>query len=102
VLVLNGCSSNPLRTNISIMPRLTTLVACGTSTVMKISSGCQWGQPDESVESPEVCTELGAGLLQCEPVYPRVEHSEDERCCSPVPRISPSSSCPPAEHACAP
>jgi hypothetical protein len=47
-----------------------------------------------------VCTELDAGLLQCEPVYPGVEHSEDERCCSPVPGISPSSSYPPAEHAC--
>jgi hypothetical protein len=47
-----------------------------------------------------VCTELGAGLLQCEPVYPGVEHSEDERCCSPDPGILPSSSCPPAEHAC--
>jgi hypothetical protein len=29
-----------------------------------------------------------------------VEHSEDERYCSPDPGISPSSSCPPAEHAC--
>jgi hypothetical protein len=47
-----------------------------------------------------VCNELGASLLQCEPVYPRVEHSEDERCCSPDPGISPSSSCPPAKHAC--
>jgi hypothetical protein len=47
-----------------------------------------------------VCTELGADLLRCELVYPGVEHSEDERCCSPDPRISPSSSCPSAEHAC--
>jgi hypothetical protein len=46
-----------------------------------------------------VCTMLGAGLLQCEPVYPGVEHSEDARCCSPDPGCSPSSSCPPAEHA---
>jgi hypothetical protein len=68
--------------------------------VLKISPGCQWGQPDESVESPEVCTELGADLLQCEPVYPGVEHSEGECCCSIQPRISPSSSGPPAEHAC--
>jgi hypothetical protein len=45
-----------------------------------------------------VCTELGADLLQCEPVYPGVEHSEDERCYSPDPRISPSSSGPPDEH----
>jgi hypothetical protein len=30
-----------------------------------------------------VCTELDADLLQCEPVYSRVEHSEDERYCSP-------------------
>jgi hypothetical protein len=47
-----------------------------------------------------VCTELGAGLLQCEPVYPGVEHSEGECYCSPDPGISPSSSCPPAKHAC--
>jgi hypothetical protein len=47
-----------------------------------------------------VCTELGAGLLQCELVYPGVEHSEDECCCFPDPGISPSSLGPPAEHAC--
>jgi hypothetical protein len=45
-------------------------------------------------------TELGVVLLLDELVYPRVEHSEDERCCFPDPRISPSSSNPPAEHAC--
>jgi hypothetical protein len=33
-------------------------------------------------ESPDVCTELGADPLHCELVYPRVEHSEDERCAS--------------------
>jgi hypothetical protein len=58
------------------------------------------GQPDELVESPEVCTGLDAGLLQCKLVYPRVEHSEDERFCSPDPRISPSSLGPLAEHTC--
>jgi hypothetical protein len=47
-----------------------------------------------------VCTELDAGLLQCELVYPGVEHSDGERCCSPIRGILPSSSCPPAEHAC--
>jgi hypothetical protein len=33
-----------------------------------------------------VQTELGADLLQYEPVYPGVEHSEDERYYSPDPR----------------
>jgi hypothetical protein len=47
-----------------------------------------------------VCTELGASLLQCEPVYPGVEHSEDKHCYSPDPGISPSSSYLLAEHAC--
>jgi hypothetical protein len=56
--------------------------------VQRVSPGCQWEQPDEyveSVESPAVHTELGADLLQYEPVYPGVEHSEDERYCSPAP-----------------
>jgi hypothetical protein len=39
----------------------------------------------ESVESPMVQTEMGTDLLQYEPVYPRAEHSEDRRYCSPVP-----------------
>jgi hypothetical protein len=47
-----------------------------------------------------VCTELDAGLLQCGLVYPGVERSEGERCCSPNLGISPSPSCPPAKHAC--
>jgi hypothetical protein len=59
------------------MSRLPTLVASSAYTVLKISSGCQWGQPDESVESPEVSAELGTGLLQCELVYPGVERNED-------------------------
>jgi hypothetical protein len=56
--------------------------------VLWVSPGCQWGQPDEcveSVESPVVHTELGVVLLQYEPGYPRVEHSKDERYCSPAP-----------------
>jgi hypothetical protein len=56
--------------------------------VMRISPGCQCGQLDEyveSVESPTVQTELGADLLQYEPVYPRAEHSEDGCYYSPAP-----------------
>jgi hypothetical protein len=56
--------------------------------VLQVSSGCQWGQPDEfleSVESSVVHTELGVVLLQDEPVYPMVEHSEDGCYYSPVP-----------------
>jgi hypothetical protein len=59
--------------------------------------GCPWGRHAGRVPvlleegSPVVCTELDAGLLQYEPVYPGVEHSEDEHCCSPDPGISPSS-----------
>ena len=54
--------------------------------VLRTSPGCQWGQPGEYVESPVVQTELGADLLLYEPVYPRVEHSEDERYYSTDPR----------------
>jgi hypothetical protein len=52
--------------------------------VLHVSPGCQWGQPDEyveSVESPVVHTELRVDLLQYEPVYPGVEHSKDECYC---------------------
>jgi hypothetical protein len=55
--------------------------------VLRISPGCQWGQPDESVESSVVCAELDTGLLQCELVYPGVECSEDEHYCFPNPGI---------------
>jgi hypothetical protein len=56
--------------------------------VLRISRGRQWGQPDEyveSMESPVVQTELGTDLLQYEPVYPGAEHSEDEHYYSPAP-----------------
>jgi hypothetical protein len=61
----------------------------GLFSVLKVSLGCQWGQPDEcgvSVESLVERTELGAVLLQDELVYPGAEHSEGEYCCYPVPR----------------
>jgi hypothetical protein len=53
--------------------------------------------PENFVGVP-VGDELGAGLLQCELVYPRVNRSEDEHCCFPIPGISPSSSNLLAEH----
>jgi hypothetical protein len=49
---------------------------------LRISPGCQWGPHDESVESPEVCAELDAGILQCNLVYPGVERSEDNAAAS--------------------
>jgi hypothetical protein len=49
--------------------------------------GVPVGLPNESVESPEMCAELGDGLLQCELVYPGVEHNEDECYCFLDPRI---------------
>jgi hypothetical protein len=48
LLVLDGCTGNPLRTNISIVPNLTTLIACGAC---NLSCGSRRGASGGSLTS---------------------------------------------------
>jgi hypothetical protein len=60
-IISSGCGGDPLRTSIGVVPNLTTLEASGDCTLSYRLVGCQWGQPDEcveSMESPVVYTEL--------------------------------------------